>query len=178
MCLRLGTHEADEKQNPSTMRIRFYMGKGENMRVTKYVVTSPECTNILPSDISTMIYESNKGVKVKETCFGAIIEGEEQLIKSLVEEIRALDPSGIFIKDRGFPLGDPRRCRGVDSESPCKLVWLTSGKRSGSVRPGCYMIEAESKMLPQISRALASMAKVESEMDMMSKPIGNRPCKR
>ena len=135
------------------------------MKVTKYVITSPECTDILPSDISTMIYESNKGVNVKKTCFGAIIEGEEQRIKSLVEEIRALDPSGIFIKDRGFPLGDPRRCRGVDSESPPKIVWLTSGKRSGSVRPGCYMIEAESRMLPLISRALAFMAKVESETD-------------
>lgn len=148
------------------------------MKVTKYIITPPECTDILPSDISTMVYELKSGIRVKETCFGAIIEGEEQPIKSLVEGIRALDPSGIFIKDRGFPMDDPNHCRGVDSGSPCKLVWLTSGKRSGSVRPGCYMIEAESKMLPLISRALASMAKVESETDMMSKPIGNRPCKR
>ena len=157
---------------------RYVYRRGGNIKVTKYIITSPECTDILPSDISTMIYESGCGVRVKETCFGAIIEGEEQPIKSLVEEIRALDTSGIFIKDRGFPLGDPRRCRGVDSGSPCKLVWLISGKRSGSVRPGCYMIEVESKMLPLISRALASMAKGESETDMTSEPIGNRPCKR
>lgn len=133
------------------------------MKVTKYIITSPECTEILPSDISTIIYESGYGVKVKETCFGAIIEGEEQPIKSLVEEIRALDHSGIFIKDRGFPLGDPNHCRGSDSGSPPKIVWLTSGKRSGSVRPGCYMIEAESKMLPLISRALAFIAEGESK---------------
>jgi hypothetical protein len=132
-------------------------------KVTKYIITSPECTDILPSDISTIIYESGYGVKVKETCFGAIIEGEEQSIKSLVEEIRALDPSGIFIKDRGFPLGDLNHCRGSDSGSPPKIVWLTSGKRSGSVRPGSYMIEAESKMLPLISRALAFIAEGESK---------------
>ena len=132
------------------------------MKVTKYIITSPECTDILPSDISMIIYESGYGAKVKETCWGAIIEGEEQPIKSLVEEIRALDPSGIFIKDRGFPLGDPNHCRGSDSVSPPKIVWLTSGKRSGSVRPGCYMIEAESKMLPRISRALAFIAEGES----------------
>ncbi len=60
--------------------------------VTKYVITSPECTDILPSDIATMIYESKYSVNVKETCFGVIINGEEDVIKSLVEEIRALDP--------------------------------------------------------------------------------------
>ena len=125
------------------------------MLVTKYVITSSE-SNILPSDIAMKIYGSKYIVTVKETCFGVVINGEEEVINALVKEIRALDPSGIFIKDRGFPLGDPRRCRGVDSGSPCKLVWLTSGKRSGSFRPGCYMIEAESKMLPMISRALAA----------------------
>ncbi|OPY49193.1 MAG: hypothetical protein A4E48_02376 [Methanosaeta sp. PtaU1.Bin060] len=129
------------------------------MKTTKYVITSPECTDILPSDLSEMIYGSEYEVNIKETCFGAIIEGEEDAINSVVKEIRSLDPFGIFIKDRGFPLGDPRRCRGEASGSPCKLVGLTSGKRSGCVRPGCYMIEAESKMLPLISRALASQAK-------------------
>lgn len=132
------------------------------MRVTKYVILSPECTDILPCDISTMIYESKHGIEVKETCFGAIIEGEVDAVKSLVLEIRGLDPSGIFIKDRGFLLGDPRRCRGDASGSPCKLLWITSGRRSGSVRPGSYMIEAESKMLPLISRALESIAQEKS----------------
>lgn len=131
--------------------------------ITKYVITSPECTDILPSDISEMIYYSEYDVNIKETCFGAIIEGEEDAIKSVVEEIRGLDPYGIFIKDRGFRLGDPRHCRGDASGSPCKIIWITSGRRSGSVRPGCYMIEAESKMLPMISRALASLARGESE---------------
>jgi hypothetical protein len=135
----------------------------ENLRVTKYVITSPECTDILPSDISTVIYESGYDVDIKETCFGAIINGEDDVIKEAVKKIRALDPPGIFIKDRGFPLGDHRRCRGDASGSPCKLVWLTSGRRSGSVRPGCYMIECESKILPLISRALASQAKEELE---------------
>jgi putative methanogenesis marker protein 6 len=136
------------------------------MRVTRYVITSPECTDILPWDISTMIYESRRGIDIKETCFGAIIEGDEDAIKSVVEEIRGLDPYGIFIKDRGFPLGDPRHCRGYASVSPSKIISITSGRRSGSVRPGCYMIEAESKMLPMISRALASLEDKKSETDM------------
>ena len=116
------------------------------MRITKYVITSPE-SDILPSDIAMKIYGSKYDVNVKETCFGVIISGEEDVIKSLVEEIRALDPSGIFIKERGFPPGDPRRCR---------------GRRGGGARPGYYMIESESKILPLISKALASQGKDES----------------
>jgi putative methanogenesis marker protein 6 len=112
------------------------------MRLTKYVITSPE-SDILPSDIAMKIYGSKNDVNVKETCFGVIINGEEDVIKKLVDEIRALDPTGIFIKDRGFPPGDPRRCR---------------GRRGGGARPGYYMIESESKMLPLISKALASQA--------------------
>ena len=110
------------------------------MKVTKYVITSSE-SDILPSDIAMKIYGSKYDVNVKETCFGVVVSGEEEVINSLVKEIRALDPSGIFIKERGFPPGDPRRCR---------------GRRGGGARPGFYMIESESKMLPMISRALAS----------------------
>jgi putative methanogenesis marker protein 6 len=109
------------------------------MLVTKYVITSSE-SNILPSDIAMKIYGSKYDVVVKETCFGVVINGEEDVINALVKEIRALDPSGIFIKDRGFPPGDPRRCR---------------GRRGGGARPGFYMIESESKILPMISRALS-----------------------
>ncbi len=109
------------------------------MLVTKYVITSSE-SNILPSDIAMKIYGSKYEVNVKETCFGVVVNGEEEVINALIKEIRALDPAGIFIKDRGFPPGDPRRCR---------------GRRGGGARPGFYMIESESKMLPMISRALA-----------------------
>lgn len=116
------------------------------MRLTKYIITSPE-SDIMPSDIAMKIYGSNYDVNVKETCFGIIINGEEEALKDLLKDIRAMDPNGIFIKDRGFPPGDPRRCR---------------GRRGGGARPGFYMIEHESKMLPLISKALASEGEAES----------------
>jgi len=130
------------------------------VRVTKYVITSPE-SDILPSDIAMKIYGSKNDVNVKETCFGVIINGEEDVIKRLVDEIRSLDPSGIFIKERGFPPGDPRRCR---------------GRRGGGARPGYYMIESESKMLPLISKALASQAIGESgALEEEISPAKKRP---
>jgi putative methanogenesis marker protein 6 len=123
------------------------------MLVTKYVITSPE-SNILPSDIAMKIYGSKHDVTVKETCMGVTINGEESVIDEVVKEIRSLDPAGIFIKDRGFPPGDPRRCR---------------GRRGGGARPGFYMIESECKILPMISRALAA------EGDVPSLPEKKRP---
>ncbi len=125
------------------------------MKVTKYVITSPE-SDILPSDIAMKIYGSKYDVNVKETCFGVMINGEEEAITELVKEIRAMDPSGIFVKDRGFPPGDPRRCR---------------GRRGGGARPGFYMIESESKMLPMISRALMSEGEAAEEIPKAKKPL-------
>ncbi len=129
------------------------------MQVTKYVITSSE-SNILPSDIAMKIYSSKYDVLVKETCFGVIVNGEEEVVNALIKEIRSLDPAGIFIKDRGFPPGDPRRCR---------------GRRGGGARPGFYMIESESKMLPMISRALASEGEVKALPEKKAKPL---PIKR
>jgi putative methanogenesis marker protein 6 len=125
------------------------------MLVTKYVITSSE-SNILPSDIALKIYGSKYEVLVKETCFGVIVNGEEDVVNALVKEIRSLDPAGIFIKDRGFPPGDPRRCR---------------GRRGGGARPGFYMIESESKMLPMISRALASEGMETETIPEKKKPL-------
>ena len=125
------------------------------MLVTKYLITSPQ-SNILPSDIAMKIYGSKYDVLVKETCFGLIINGEEEVIEELLKEIRSLDPTGIFVKDRGFPPGDPRRCR---------------GRRGGGARPGFYMIESEAKLLPMISRALASEGRSEPIPKKEIRPI-------
>ena len=115
------------------------------MKATKYVVTSQE-SDVLPSDIALKIYELGREINIKETCFGVIIDGEEDDVEATVKEIRAMDPSNIFIKDRGFPPGDPRRCR---------------GHRGGGARPGFYMLQHESEILPLISRGLAAEARGE-----------------
>ncbi|UEC43087.1 MAG: hypothetical protein METHAR1v1_1060039 [Methanothrix sp.] len=115
------------------------------MKSTKYVVTSQD-SDVLPSDIALRIYELGRDINVKETCFGVIIDGEEEDISATVEDLRKMDETNIFIKDRGFSPGDPRRCR---------------GHRGGGARPGFYMMEHESEILPLISRGLASEARGE-----------------
>ncbi len=77
--------------------------------VTKYVfVDSPDTT---PQDIAIAAYEIAQGVMIKETCFGCQITGSPEDVNRIVDHLRLLDPYRIFIKDRGFPPGDSRRCR-------------------------------------------------------------------
>ncbi|MBP7299677.1 MAG: methanogenesis marker protein 6, partial [Methanoculleus sp.] len=77
--------------------------------VTKYVfVESPSMT---PGELALRAYEASEGVLIKETCFGLQVTGEPGAVDRLIEVIRSIDPDHIFIKDRGFPPGDSRRCR-------------------------------------------------------------------
>ena len=104
---------------------------------TKYIVISSD--KVLPSDAAMKIYESESPVTVKETCFGLIVSGAKNAVQTVVEEIRQLDKNHIFVKDRGFPPGDERRCR---------------ASRGGGPRPGFHFLREEVEMLPAIGAAL------------------------
>lgn len=86
-----------------------------------------------------IIYESEFPVTVKETCFGLIVTGSKEDVQTVVEKIRQLDKNHIFVKDRGFPAGDERRCR---------------ASRGGGPRPGFHFLREEVKMLPAIGAAI------------------------
>ncbi len=107
--------------------------------VTKYVfVDSPDTT---PQDIATAAYEVAQGVMIKETCFGCQITGNPEDVDRIVSHLRTLDPYRIFVKDRGFPPGDSRRCRAD----------------LGGARPGYLGHEFEMKLAAYISYGLKSV---------------------
>jgi putative methanogenesis marker protein 6 len=109
--------------------------------ITKMVVLA-DSSPILPSELALRAYELSTDAVVKETCFGLIVTGSEKAVNEAIEELRRLDPSGIFVKDRGFPPGDSRRCRAV---------------RGGGPRPGFHQLEKESAILPNISYGLETI---------------------
>lgn len=110
--------------------------------VTKYVfVDSPETT---PQDIAVTAYEIAQGVMVKETCFGCQITGTPEDVERIIDHLRSLDPYRIFVKDRGFPPGDARRCRA----------------NLGGARPGYLGHEFEMKLAPYISYGLSEVDKM------------------
>ena len=111
--------------------------------VTKYVfVESPGMT---PSDLAIRAYEISQGVMIKETCFGLQITGQEDEVKVIIDHLREIDPDHIFVKDRGFPPGDSRRCRA----------------NLGGARPGYFGHEYEISLIRFISKGLENPPKRE-----------------
>ncbi len=119
---------------------------------TKYVfVDSPELT---AADLALRGYEIAPGVQIKETCFGLMITGPEADVERLVDELRLLDPDRIFVKDRGFPPGDERRCRA----------------NLGGARPGFYGHENEMRLVRYISSGLRALRDPKKADLLRAKP--------
>ncbi len=107
--------------------------------VTKYVfVESPDMT---PADLAIRAYEISQGVMIKETCFGLQITGKSEDVDQIIHRLREFDPAHIFVKDRGFPPGDPRRCRA----------------NLGGARPGYYGHEFEISLIRHISKGIEEL---------------------
>jgi putative methanogenesis marker protein 6 len=127
--------------------------------VTKYIfVDSPDVT---PQLLALRAYEVSLGVMIKETCFGLQVTGSPEDVDRIIHHVRSLDSSHIFVKDRGFPPGDPRRCRA----------------NLGGARPGYYGHEFEIGLLKYVSRGLEEVEDKEySEKPLpRKKPILVRP---
>lgn len=123
--------------------------------VAKYVfVDSPELT---AADLALRAYEIAPAVQIKETCFGLVITGDEGEVDRLVAEIRKLDPDRIFVKDRGFPPGDERRCRA----------------NLGGARPGFYGHENEMRMVRYVSSGLRALRDPNKADLLRAKPKKN-----
>jgi putative methanogenesis marker protein 6 len=125
--------------------------------VTKYVVV--ESFDITPADLGIRAYEISKDTMVKETCFGLVINGKEEEVNRVVAELRKIDPNHIFVKDRGFPPGDPRRCRA----------------NLGGARPGYHGMENEMTVIPYVSHGLEALKTRDiASVPPPENPLGHR----
>ena len=105
--------------------------------ITKIIAVSSD--KVLPSDAAQAAYSSGHLVTLKETCYGLVLTGTKENVDAVVEIVQNLDKNHIFVKDRGFPTGDPRRCRAV---------------RNGGQRPGFYTLHEEISKMGTIGEAL------------------------
>jgi putative methanogenesis marker protein 6 len=104
--------------------------------ITKIIVIAE---SELPSDIAISAYKVSSDVTIKETCYGLMVTGKREEVDRVVNEVRKLNPTKIFVKERGFPPGDERRCR---------------ANRGGGPRPGFHQLKNEIDLLPDISKGL------------------------
>lgn len=105
-------------------------------RITRLLMISPDSavtTDQLVRNVQTMAHN----VSVKETCYGCLVEADEATMQEVMKKVRSEYRNEVFSKVRGFPAGDPRRCRAQHG-----------------TRPGFSQLEAEWECLPLIQAAL------------------------
>jgi putative methanogenesis marker protein 6 len=95
-------------------------------------------SNLTPSMLADRVATMGD-VEYKETCYGLLLEGEEERLEEVSKELRKLDPNKIFFKIRGYRIGDERICR---------------AKRGGGPRAGYHMLSVEREALKNVSKAL------------------------
>jgi putative methanogenesis marker protein 6 len=115
----------------------------EKNKVTRMIVLGPKA-QLSQSELVGKLHMLELPMTIKSTCYGAVIHGEETNVMDAVNRIRKLDPSHIFTKDRGFPPGDPRRCRA----------------KRGAAREGFHQLEKEYELLEYVCDALENPEKV------------------
>lgn len=108
----------------------------EDEVITKMVVISD---SLLPAEVAISAYKITGDVTIKETCYGLMITGKREEVDHMASELRKENPYKIFIKERGYPSGDKRRCR---------------ANRGGGPRPGFHQLKYELDILPEIAKGL------------------------
>jgi Uncharacterized protein conserved in archaea len=108
-------------------------------RETRLLMISPD-SQVTPDQLVRAVHTMAPGLKVKETCYGCLAEGSKENVSELMKQVRATYRNEVFSKRRGFPQGDPRRCRAQHG-----------------TRPGFAQLEAEWGCLPLIQAALDSI---------------------
>lgn len=115
----------------------------EDDKVTRMIVLGPKA-QLSSSELVGKLHMLELPLTIKSTCYGALIHGNEEVVMDAIKKIRDLDPSNIFTKDRGFPPGDPRRCRA----------------KRGAAREGFHQLEKEYELLEYVCNALENPEKV------------------
>lgn len=123
-----------------------YRDSDQKDKITRMIILGPGCA-VSSKELMNFLHLLELPINIRLTCYGANLNGYPDDVLTAVEKARELDPTHIFVKFRGFPPGDPRRCR---------------AKRGGA-REGFHQMEAEYKLLSGVSYALEHPKHVDLE---------------
>ncbi len=106
--------------------------------ITRMFVIS-DTSSLTSQTLINYIISLGKTLNIKDTCYGLMVEGDDDVIENVTQKIREKFGADVFSKHRAYPIGDERRCRAT---------------RGGGARPGYYFLQDEYKLLPSISKVL------------------------
>ena len=107
------------------------------MKTRMFVIA--DTSSLTPQTVINFIVSLGKTLNIKDTCYGIMVEGDDDVVENVTLKIREKFNADIFSKHRAYPIGDERRCRAT---------------RGGGARPGYYFLQEEYKLLPLISKVL------------------------
>lgn len=96
-------------------------------------------SSLTPQTVINYIVSLGKTLNIKDTCYGIMVEGDNDVVENVTLKVRDKFDGDVFSKHRAYPIGDERRCRAT---------------RGGGARPGYYFLIEEYKMLPALSKVL------------------------
>lgn len=123
-------------------------------RVTRLLMISPD-SMVTPDQLVRNVQTMAAGVSVKETCYGCLAEADAKTMAVVMEKVRMQYRNEVFSKVRGYPAGDPRRCRAQHG-----------------TRPGFAQLEAEWSALPLIQSALNA---IDAGDTAYAEPVVKKP---
>lgn len=130
-------------------------------RETRLLMISPN-SMLTPDQLVRSIHAMNKEVKVKETCYGCLVEGGKDVVKEVLDQVRKKYTNEVFSKCRAYPAGDPRRCRAQHG-----------------TRPGYCQLEAEWALLSNVQHGLDCADRGETvEKIPVKEPLSVRDFKK
>ena len=87
------------------------------MRETRLLMICPT-SRLTPDVLAREVHATGMDIKIKETCYGCLIEGESEEVRKAVAFAREIDHNAIFSKRRAYRAGDPVRCRAQHGTRP------------------------------------------------------------
>ena len=114
-------------------------------RITRLLMISPD-SMVTPDQLVRSVQTMAPGVNVKETCYGCLAESDAKTMAVVIAKVREQYRNEVFSKVRGYPVGDPKRCRAQHG-----------------TRPGFAQLEAEWATLPLIQSALDAIDAGDTE---------------
>ena len=131
-------------------------------RVTRLLMISPD-SMVTPDQLVRNVQTMAPGVNVKETCYVCLAESDAMTMEVVIAKVREQYRNEVFSKVRGFPVGDPKRCRAQHG-----------------TRPGFAQLEAEWATLPLIQSALDAIDAGDTDYDapVEKKPLPVRELKK
>ena len=123
-------------------------------RITRLLMISPD-SMVTPDQLVRNVQTMAPGINVKETCYGCLAESDARTMEVVIAKVREQYRNEVFSKVRGFPVGDPRRCRAQHG-----------------TRPGFAQLEAEWATLPLIQSALDAIDAGDTDYDT---PVEKKP---